>query len=58
MFTISYAGTVVVALICGAVWDVTGTARAAFAPIAAATLLMIVLPPMINFERRLGVADQ
>jgi CP family cyanate transporter-like MFS transporter len=58
MFTISYTGTVVVALICGAVWDVTGTARAAFAPIAVATLLMIALPPTINFKRRPGVANR
>ena len=39
MFTISYASTVVVSLICGALWDVTATARAAFLPIIIATLV-------------------
>ena len=57
MFTISYASTVVVSLICGALWDVTATARAAFLPIIIATLLPIVLIPTIRFDRgsRVGV---
>ena len=57
MFTISYASTVVVSLICGALWDVTATARAAFLPIIIATLLPIVLIPTIRFDRgsRIGV---
>jgi MFS transporter, CP family, cyanate transporter len=57
MFTISYASTVVVSLICGALWDVTATARAAFLPIIIATLLPIVLVPTIRFDRgsRIGV---
>ena len=57
MFTISYASTVVVSLICGALWDVTATARAAFLPIIITTLLPIVLIPTIRFDRgsRVGV---
>jgi MFS transporter, CP family, cyanate transporter len=57
MFTISYASTVVVSLICGALWDVTAAARAAFLPIIIATLLPIVLVPTIKFDRqsRIGV---
>jgi Na+/H+ antiporter NhaC len=57
MFTISYASTVVVSLICGALWDVTATARAAFLPIVMATMLPIVLVPTIKFDRgsRIGV---
>ena len=57
MFTISYASTVVVSPICGALWDVTATARAAFLPIIIATLLPIVLVPTIRFDRgsRIGV---
>ena len=57
MFTISYGATVVVVLICGAFWDVTATARAAFLPIAIAALWPIVLIPTIQFERasRVGV---
>ena len=49
MFTISYASTVVVSLICGALWDVTATARAAFLPIIIASLMPIVLVPTIKF---------
>jgi MFS transporter, CP family, cyanate transporter len=57
MFTISYASTVVVSLICGALWDVTAAARAAFLPIIVATLLPILLVPTIKFDRqsRIGV---
>ena len=56
MFTISYRATVVVVLICGAFWDVTATARAAFLPIAIAALWPIVLIPTIQFERASRVA--
>ncbi len=51
MFTISYAGTVVVSVLCGAAWDLTGTARVAFLPIALAVLPSILLAPTIRFER-------
>jgi Na+/H+ antiporter NhaC len=46
-----------VSLICGALWDVTAIARAAFLPIIVATLLPIVLIPTIRFDRgmRVGV---
>jgi CP family cyanate transporter-like MFS transporter len=55
MFTISYATTVVVSLICGALWDFTGAARAALLPIAIAAVWMIVLVPTIKFGRDPGV---
>jgi len=57
MFTISYGTTVVVSLICGALWDITATARAAFLPIIIATIVPIVLIPTIRFDRnaRVGV---
>ena len=51
MFTISYASTVVVSLLCGALWDFSATARAAFLPIALAAILPIALIPTIRFER-------
>jgi MFS transporter, CP family, cyanate transporter len=51
MFTISYASTVVVSLLCGALWDFSATARAAFLPIAIAAILPIALIPTIRFER-------
>jgi MFS transporter, CP family, cyanate transporter len=55
MFTISYASTVLVSLICGALWDATATARAAFLPIIVATLLPIVLILTIRFDRGMRV---
>jgi MFS transporter, CP family, cyanate transporter len=57
MFTVAYGSTVVVALLCGALWDLSATARAAFLPIAIATMLPIALIPTIRFERnaRAGV---
>ena len=57
MFTISYGATVVVSLLCGALWDITATARAAFLPIIVATIVPIVLIPTIRFDRsaRAGV---
>jgi MFS transporter, CP family, cyanate transporter len=51
MFTIAYGCTVVVAIVCGAAWDVTGAARFAFLPIALAALPSIVLAPTIRFNR-------
>jgi MFS transporter, CP family, cyanate transporter len=51
MFTISYGATVVVSLICGALWDFTATARAAFLPIIVAVIVPIILIPTIRFDR-------
>jgi MFS transporter, CP family, cyanate transporter len=51
MFTVAYGSTVVVALLCGALWDFSATARAAFLAIAIATTLPIALIPTIKFER-------
>lgn len=51
MFTIAYGCTVVVAIVCGAAWDVTGAARFAFLPIVLASLPAIVLAPTIPFKR-------
>ena len=52
MFTISYAITVLVSVLCGAVWDLTGMARFAFLPIAFAVLPSILLAPTIRFDRK------
>ena len=52
MFTISYAITVLISVLCGAAWDLTGTARFAFLPIALAVLPSIVLAPTIPFDRK------
>jgi len=56
MFTISYSAAVIVSLLSGVAWDVAGTARFAFLPIALATLPLVLLVPTIRFERRSGIA--
>jgi CP family cyanate transporter-like MFS transporter len=43
MFTISYAGAVIVPVICGAVWDVTGKAWTAFVPLALCAVVMTLV---------------
>ena len=48
MFTISYSCAVIVPIISGALWDWSGIDKLAFAPIAFAGLLMILLAPAIN----------
>jgi MFS transporter, CP family, cyanate transporter len=55
MFTIAYGYTVVVALICGAAWDVSGAARLAFLPIVLAALPAVALAPTIPFKRTRSV---
>jgi len=55
MFTISYSGTVVVSILCGAAWDATGVARFAFLPIALSVLPSILLAPTIQFGRNLDL---
>jgi CP family cyanate transporter-like MFS transporter len=43
MFTISYAGAVIVPVICGAVWDLTGAAWTAFVPLALCAVVMTLI---------------
>jgi CP family cyanate transporter-like MFS transporter len=52
MFTISYSCAVVVPIISGALWDSTGIDRLAFAPIALAGFLLVLLAPAINHVPR------
>jgi MFS transporter, CP family, cyanate transporter len=40
MFTLSYGGTVVIALSCGAAWDLSGAPASAFAPLGLCALLL------------------
>jgi CP family cyanate transporter-like MFS transporter len=51
MFTISYGVAVIVPVVSGLAWDLTGIPATAFVPIGLMALLMIVLAPTINFER-------
>lgn len=52
MFTISYAETVAISVLCGAVWDATGIVQFAFLPIVLSTLPSILLAPTIKFGRK------
>jgi CP family cyanate transporter-like MFS transporter len=45
MFTLSYGCAVLVPLVSGAAWDLTGVAHMAFLPIAGAALLLLALAP-------------
>jgi CP family cyanate transporter-like MFS transporter len=48
MFTISYSCAVVVPVISGLTWDLTGIAGTAFLPIALCGLGLVILAPAIN----------
>jgi len=50
MFTISYCAAVVVSVASGAAWDLGGSPRFAFLPMAFAALMMIAVPPTIRFQ--------
>jgi CP family cyanate transporter-like MFS transporter len=54
MFTISYSCAVIVPIISGAAWDLSGISATAFAPIALSGVLLIVLAPAISHVRRPG----
>jgi CP family cyanate transporter-like MFS transporter len=48
MFTISYTCAVIVPVISGALWDLTGIAATAFLPIGLCGMLLAILAPAIN----------
>jgi CP family cyanate transporter-like MFS transporter len=52
MFTISYTCAVVIPVISGALWDVSGIGGLAFLPIAVCNVVLIVLAPAIGHVRR------
>lgn len=52
MFTISYASAMLISVIGGVAWDLTGVERFAFLPIALSALPLIVLTPTLSFDRR------
>jgi MFS transporter, CP family, cyanate transporter len=58
MFTISYAGAMLVSVVSGFAWDISGSARFAFLPIALSALPSILLTLTINFPRKPGGATQ
>ncbi len=54
MFTISYSCAVIVPVISGLAWDISGIASLAFAPIAICGIMLVVLAPAINHVRQAG----
>jgi len=58
MFTISYAGTMLISVLSGFAWDISGSARFAFLPIALSAVPSVLLILTINFERKPDVVMQ
>jgi MFS transporter, CP family, cyanate transporter len=56
MFTISYSCAVVVPILSGIAWDLTGLPAAAFVPMATITLLTIGLAPTLDLTSRTPAA--
>ncbi len=54
MFTISYSCAVIVPVISGLVWDLSGIAAMAFAPIAICGIVLVILAPAINHVKPAG----
>lgn len=54
MFTISYSCAVIVPVISGMAWDLSGSASFAFLPIALCGVLLVILAPAINHVPRIG----
>ncbi len=52
MFTISYSCAVIVPVISGMAWDVSGIASSAFIPIGLCGILLVILAPAINHVPR------
>lgn len=48
MFTISYSCAVIVPVVSGMAWDVSGIASSAFVPIGLCGILLVILAPAIN----------
>ena len=58
MFTVSYGCAVVVPLICGVLWDLTGQAWAAFVPLGVCAIILTTLGLALSLHRqRLSVGD-
>ena len=51
MFTISYSEALVISVLSGAAWDLSGSARFAFLPIALSALPLLFMPTLIPFHR-------
>jgi CP family cyanate transporter-like MFS transporter len=56
MFTVSYSEALLVSVLSGAAWDVSGSPRFAFLPIAISVLPLLFVPAKIGFHRPLRAA--
>jgi CP family cyanate transporter-like MFS transporter len=56
MFTISYSCAVIVPILSGIAWDLTGVPAAVFVPMALSILLMIGLAPTLGLASRIPAA--
>jgi CP family cyanate transporter-like MFS transporter len=56
MFTISYSCAVIVPILSGLAWDLTGVPAAAFVPMALSVVLTIVLAPALDLASRTPAA--
>jgi MFS transporter, CP family, cyanate transporter len=56
MFTISYSCAVIVPILSGLGWDLSGIPAVAFAPIGLCALLLLILAPTIGFKPDVPVA--
>ncbi len=54
MFTISYSCAVIVPVISGFLWDISGIPALAFLPITLCGILLVILAPAINHVRQFG----
>jgi CP family cyanate transporter-like MFS transporter len=50
MFTIGYGIAMLISIVSGMVWDITGNAAFAFVPIGLAIVPMVVFPLMIDLR--------
>jgi MFS transporter, CP family, cyanate transporter len=56
VFAISYTQALLVSVLSGAAWDLGGTPRFAFLPMAINTLPLLFLSPLIRFRRAQSAA--
>ncbi|HMJ44740.1 MAG TPA: MFS transporter [Pseudolabrys sp.] len=54
MFTISYSCAVIVPVISGVLWDLSGIVALAFLPVVVCGILLVILAPAINHVRAAG----
>ena len=57
VFTISYSEGLLVSVLGGAAWDLSGSPRFAFLPIAISVLPLLFIPLLIGFKRLRATAE-